>query len=301
MKRVSSKKRQVITIEMGRFIEKHQAKISRQQLTDLVNKEFGTSFVKNSIQSYCVRYGYRNINSGQFGDQKTSLCKHQFTDEQNQFLIDNCLEIARKDMVAVINERFNLTLSYYQVCCQCNRLDLPISPQRQSAPIGTIHRSGNNQLSIKVAQPKTWVPLHHYNYEKVHGPIPKGYVIRFLDGDTKNCDIDNLLCVPHSAHSVINKTSCFDTKNIEINKAAMLTATLGVVASKIEAGKPVVSGKKRQQYTPAMREFIEKHHAGITRSELARLFNREFGTSVTAKQMQVYCRHKKLRQRKNHA
>ena len=37
-----------------------------------------------------------------------------------------------------------------------------------------------------------WEPLHRHIWEKVHGPIPEGFNIVFKDGDSFNCDIDNL-------------------------------------------------------------------------------------------------------------
>ena len=36
-----------------------------------------------------------------------------------------------------------------------------------------------------------WALLHRHNYEKKHGPIPKGMVLRCKDGNTLNCDADN--------------------------------------------------------------------------------------------------------------
>ncbi|HZJ80491.1 MAG TPA: HNH endonuclease signature motif containing protein [Dysgonamonadaceae bacterium] len=37
-----------------------------------------------------------------------------------------------------------------------------------------------------------WEPLHRYNYEKKHGPIPEGYMLSFKDGNTLNTEDDNI-------------------------------------------------------------------------------------------------------------
>lgn len=37
-----------------------------------------------------------------------------------------------------------------------------------------------------------WIPYHKYLWEKAHGPIPKGYVLSFKDGDTMNCVLENI-------------------------------------------------------------------------------------------------------------
>lgn len=39
---------------------------------------------------------------------------------------------------------------------------------------------------------RVWHLLQRHIWEKHHGPIPKGHVITFKDGDSMNCQIDNL-------------------------------------------------------------------------------------------------------------
>lgn len=40
-----------------------------------------------------------------------------------------------------------------------------------------------------------WIPYHRYLWEQHNGPIPKGYNIQFRDGNTLNCEIDNLYMI----------------------------------------------------------------------------------------------------------
>lgn len=37
-----------------------------------------------------------------------------------------------------------------------------------------------------------WIPLHNHLWIQKHGPIPKGMVVRFKDGNHLNCKLDNL-------------------------------------------------------------------------------------------------------------
>lgn len=37
-----------------------------------------------------------------------------------------------------------------------------------------------------------WVPYHTYLYKSVYGEVPRGSIVVFRDGDTMNCEIDNL-------------------------------------------------------------------------------------------------------------
>ena len=65
-------------------------------------------------------------------------------------------------------------------------------------PIGTIHQrkdtGGKMYLYIKLADSK-WEQLNRYTWEQHNGPIPKGMVIVYKDGNYMNNDIANLLMI----------------------------------------------------------------------------------------------------------
>lgn len=52
-------------------------------------------------------------------------------------------------------------------------------------------RTGMSYLFIRIEK-NNWKMLHHYNWEKVYGKIPKGHLIRFVNGNTLDCNIENL-------------------------------------------------------------------------------------------------------------
>jgi len=65
-------------------------------------------------------------------------------------------------------------------------------------PIGTIHQrkdtGGKMYLYIKLADSK-WQLLNRYTWEQHNGPIPKGMVVVYKDGNYLNNNIDNLLMI----------------------------------------------------------------------------------------------------------
>lgn len=71
-----------------------------------------------------------------------------------------------------------------------------IPPNTQ--PIGTIHQrkdtGGKMYLYIKLADSK-WQLLNRYTWEQHNGPIPKGMVVVYKDGNYLNNDINNLLMI----------------------------------------------------------------------------------------------------------
>jgi hypothetical protein len=56
---------------------------------------------------------------------------------------------------------------------------------------------------IRVALGK-WQPLHVYNWEKVNGKIPEGYIVVFKSPDKMNCDISNLELITREENMMRN-------------------------------------------------------------------------------------------------
>lgn len=65
-------------------------------------------------------------------------------------------------------------------------------------------KNGNFYKFIKVPGRRNFTYLHRWIWEMEHGEIPRGYVVRFKDGDTLNCIIENLELITRSEHMVLN-------------------------------------------------------------------------------------------------
>jgi len=72
------------------------------------------------------------------------------------------------------------------------------SKPTNTQPIGTIHQrrdtGGKMYQYIKLAD-CNWQLLNRYTWEQHNGPIPKGMVVVYKDGDYLNNDINNLLMI----------------------------------------------------------------------------------------------------------
>lgn len=80
---------------------------------------------------------------------------------------------------------------------------------KNAKPIGTIStrldkRSGKTYQFIKTKDGK-WIPLARYVWIRHNGNIPPKYYIRFIDGDTLNCKIDNLMMITYKEHAQMNR------------------------------------------------------------------------------------------------
>lgn len=52
---------------------------------------------------------------------------------------------------------------------------------------------------------KQWEPLHRHLWEQAKGPVPKGMMVVFKDGDSMNCIPDNLMLITPKQHVIRNQ------------------------------------------------------------------------------------------------
>ena len=106
-------------------------------------------------------------------------------------------------------------------------------------PDGTIverkdnDQSGRVYLYYKVRDSK-WILYHNKVWIDHNGPIPKGSIIRFIDGNTRNCDISNLEMVSMKENMSRNTIQRFPE---EIQQIIKLTTKLN----------KKINGKKQNQ------------------------------------------------------
>ena len=106
-------------------------------------------------------------------------------------------------------------------------------------PDGTIverkdtDQNGRVYLYYKVADSK-WILYHNKIWIDHNGPIPKGSIIRFIDGNTRNCDISNLEIVSMKDNMARNTIQRFPE---EIQQIIKLTTKLN----------KKINGKKQNQ------------------------------------------------------
>lgn len=58
-------------------------------------------------------------------------------------------------------------------------------------------------VKLTTQDKRDFVMEHRLVFESVYGPIPEGYDVHHIDGDTYNNDIDNLECLSHADHATI--------------------------------------------------------------------------------------------------
>jgi hypothetical protein len=74
-------------------------------------------------------------------------------------------------------------------------------------PVGTevirerTERGEGPRVFVKTADPGTWRPRATVEWEKVHGPLPRGKLVHHMDRDTLNDAADNLQAMTRAEHA----------------------------------------------------------------------------------------------------
>lgn len=95
---------------------------------------------------------------------------------------------------------------------------LPIGTERVAQGIVYVKvMDGPKSTKISGYKPPYWLPKQRKIYEDVHGQIPNGCFVIFLDKNTKNYNIDNLYCLGRNIHSTMCKNRWYTTdRNITL-------------------------------------------------------------------------------------
>jgi hypothetical protein len=62
----------------------------------------------------------------------------------------------------------------------------------------------SKEEEIKVSDPNKWRLKHNVIWEEIHGQIPKGHCIIFLDGNRLNLELDNLHLITRAQLARLN-------------------------------------------------------------------------------------------------
>ena len=76
-------------------------------------------------------------------------------------------------------------------------------------------------------------------WEKHNGKVPVGHLITFKDGNHRNCNIENLMCITRSVHGILNH-ECLRSASPELTETA---ATLAKLKHRIREIKTETKGE----------------------------------------------------------
>ena len=162
---------------------------------------------------------------------------HRYSEEEEQFLIDNVKGITLIELTDKFNNKFNLNLSENAIGCRKHKLGITSCivggqfkkghntwnkgtkglmkanktsfkkgnvPQNYR-PVGSERINKDGYIEVKVSDPNKWETKNKIVYKKYFGDIPKGYKVIYADGNKFNNEPDNLILVSSSELLIANR------------------------------------------------------------------------------------------------
>lgn len=189
----------------------------------------------------------------------------KYTAEQIQYIADNIAGRSHREMAAMFNKHFGtdfpasaiLSLTFRQglkngIDCRFNKGHEPTQFRKGCTPwnkgikgtggweptqfvqghkpwnykpVGTERTNTDGYVEIKIADPNKWKGKHILFWEEAHGPIPKGHVVIFADGNQQNVTLDNLLLVSRRELVIMNKRGLI-ANSAELTKTGIAIADI---------------------------------------------------------------------------
>lgn len=240
--------------EVKAFIRQHVVGTTTKDLVELVNTEFSLNFTESKIKAYKSNH---NLKSGTpLGVPKGTPSK-QFPKEIRLFITTNYKGTGPKDMMELLNRTFGTDYTHNQIKAyyknhklNCGltgyfpKGNIPFNKGKKGisyegmkatqfkkgnkpanwVPLGTERLSKDGYIEVKIADGKlnkNWKAKHIFIWETTNGPVPKGHVVIFGDGDKRNFDIDNLLLVSRAQLVRLNQKKLIQS-DAELTKTAIL-------------------------------------------------------------------------------
>lgn len=195
------------------------------------------------------------------------MCGRIYTPEQIDFLRQHITGKRHMELTVMFNKRFgeDRTVQQITAACKnrkfCNNLDTRFKrghiPYNKGAkgiclggektqfkkghrplnyrPIGSERVNVDGYIEVKVADPNKWKSKHVFNWEELHGSVPKGHAIVFGDGNKQNLSPDNLILVSRGELAVMNKRGLIGG-SADFTKAGQIVANIYMAAKKRKRG-----------------------------------------------------------------
>ena len=202
-----------------------------EEITKLYNEHFNEDLTKSRIKTAMSNY---HIKSGYKYDGHKALL---FTPEQIKWLTENRCGFNFDVTTEKMNEHFGTDYKVSQVRCWCHAHHLPCgvdmkfkkgnvsfnkgrkgfyAPGCEKGWFKKGHRPHNSvcvdtevinddgYIKVKIAEPNKWELKHRLVWQKKYGKIPEDSCLIFLNGNRKDCRIENLMLIKRSILSVLN-------------------------------------------------------------------------------------------------
>lgn len=198
------------------WLSEHYAHGTIEDTLDAFEREFGWRPTKRTIYQRAHKAGLRKLRQ----DPSIRSSRAQTTirwsrePEMRAWMLEHDAGLRIDDTIAGFESEFGIRLSRGQVSLFRSTYGTQKRTShgggRPRRPVGS-ERTTKNGILVKVAEEASvpqskdnWRFKHHLAYEAAYGPVPEGSMVFAVDGDTTNCDPENLVAVPRRAIGALN-------------------------------------------------------------------------------------------------
>ncbi|AMG51484.1 HNH endonuclease [Enterococcus gallinarum] len=251
------------------------------EVTAMFNKKFDMALTENKMKSLRSNYKIRSGVTHSERIRRANQSRRLFSAEQESFVRNNAEGKSNKELVELINHTFDLQLTIAQIkgwkanhkvssglTGYFEKGHVPINkgtrgmfnvggnktsfkkgqPARNHKTVGTERIDRDGYVIVKVQENgpwhERWRLKHKVEWEKVHGKIPPGYVLIFLDGNKQNITMENLKLVTQAQNLQLNRKQW----RFEIPEATIAGVNLTQIQAKVTKHK-----KKSQHQLPLVK------------------------------------------------
>ena len=255
--------------EQLEFLREGYKEIRLPALTKAFNEEFELNQTEHAIRSVLRNHRFRCGRKPGFVKGERSVL---FTEEQVAFIKEQYTIYSRKELTIEFNKKFKTEIRVSQIVSfvhnqgiNCGRdghfgkghvswnkgtkgltsansgsFTKGTKPPNWQ-PVGSERITKDGYVEVKINEPNPYVPgqmtrwklKHLYLWIKENGPLPKGHMLTFLDGDKENCEPDNLMLITRAVNAYLNRNGYGDLAR-ELKLSAIAIAKVAQKASQLK-------------------------------------------------------------------
>lgn len=247
--------RRIYTPEMQAFIAENVQGRHYSELAELVSATFGIEMTTSQIHAYASNH---KLTNGLWHKPIQRQSK-RYPPEIAQFIRENVTGRSMKELANLLNENFGTDYTTEQIKAYTSRFKLrngrdcrikpgAIPPNKgkkgycppgcekswfgkghtpyNKQAIGTVLMKSNGYLWRKLGEgARDWRQEHILVWEAANGPLPKGAIVLFKDGNHENVALENLTLITRTELAILNRYGLLKT-DAELTETAILIAKL---------------------------------------------------------------------------
>lgn len=193
--------------EVANYIRENYKGVGPTEMTRRLQKDLGASYELGQIKAYYKNHHYNSGIDGRFKPGRVSETKGKHWDD---FMDPDKQENSRKT-------------TFKEGHIPANKL-----------PVGTIRKNKDGYMLIKVqehgSQWERWKMLHRLNWGKANGPIPRGKVLIFRNGNREDCRVENLQLISWRESQMMTRKK-LRSEDPELTDIGLTTAKIMIKAN----------------------------------------------------------------------